>query len=58
MFLHILYTDTYTNSIRNGALFKAQNVSYHMTYAVKSVEHLFTWSGHERYPMMMEIKQS
>ena len=26
-----------------------------MTYAVKTVENLFTWCGHERYPMMMEI---
>ena len=29
-----------------------------MTYAVKTLECLFTWSGHERYPMMMEFNQS
>ena len=29
-----------------------------MTCAVKTVENLFTWCGHERYPMMMEINQS
>ena len=29
-----------------------------MTYAVKTVENLFTWCGHERYRMMMEINQS
>ena len=29
-----------------------------MTYAVKAVENVFTWCGHERYPMMMEINQS
>ena len=26
-----------------------------MTNAVKTVENLFTWCGHERYLMMMEI---
>ena len=26
-----------------------------MTYAVKTVENLFTWCGHEIYPMMVEI---
>ena len=41
--------DTYTNSITD-AFFKAQNESYQMTYAVKTVDHLFTWCGHERYP--------
>ena len=25
-----------------------------MTYAVKPVENLFMWCGHEIYPMMME----
>ena len=25
-----------------------------MTYAVKTVENLFTWCGHERYTMMKE----
>ena len=49
--------DTYTNSIIND-FFKAQNESYQMTYAVKTVENLFTWCGHERYPMMMEINHS
>ena len=29
-----------------------------MTYAVKTVENLFAWCGHERYLMMMEINQS
>ena len=29
-----------------------------MTYAVKTVEHLFTLCGCERYLMMMEINQS
>ena len=29
-----------------------------MTYAVKTLENLFTWCGHERYLMMMEINQS
>ena len=29
-----------------------------MTYAVKTLENLYTWCGHERYPMMMEINQS
>ena len=37
---------------------KAQNKSYQMTYAVETVENLFTRCGHERYPKMMEIKQS
>ena len=35
--------------------FKAQNKSCPMTYAVKTVKKLFTWCGHERYPMMVEI---
>ena len=35
---------TYTNSIITFFL-KAQNQSYHMTYAVKTVENLFTWCG-------------
>ena len=30
---------------------KAQNESYHMTYAVKTVENLFTWCGHESVVM-------
>ena len=34
--------DTYTNSIIND-FFKAENESYQMTYAVKTVENLFTW---------------
>ena len=38
--------------------FKAQNESYQMTYAVKTVENVFTWWGHERYQMMMEMNQS
>ena len=49
--------DTYTNLIINDndvVIFKAQNESYQMTYAVKPV----IWCGHERYPMMMEINQS
>ena len=50
--------DTYTNSIINYVLFKAQNESYQMTYAVKTLENLFTWCGHGRYLMMMEINQS
>ena len=29
-----------------------------MIYAVKTVENLFTWRGHERYPMIMEMNQS
>ena len=49
--------DTYTNSIINE-FFYAQNQSYQMTYAVKTLENLFTWCGHERYLMMMEINQS
>ena len=28
-----------------------------MTYAVKTFTNLFTWCGHERYIMMMEINQ-
>ena len=53
--------DTYTNSIINYYLYifyKAQNEWYQKTYAVKRVENLFTWCGHERYLMMMEINQS
>ena len=46
--------DTYTNSIINDFC-KAQNESYQMTYAVKTVKNLFKWCGHERYPMIMEI---
>ena len=34
--------DTYTNSIINDFL-KAQNESYQMTYAVKTLGNLFTW---------------
>ena len=49
--------ETYTNSIINE-FFEAQNESYQMTYAVKTLENLFTWCGHERYLMMMEIYQS
>ena len=30
--------------------FKAQNESYQMTYAVKTVGNLFTWYEHEIYP--------
>ena len=37
---------------------KAPKESYEMTYAVKRVQNLFTWCGHERCPMMMEINQS
>ena len=29
-----------------------------MTYAVKTVENVFTWCGHKRYLMMKEINQS
>ena len=47
---------TYTNSIRND-FFKAQNESYQMTYAVKTLENLFTWCGDERYLMMMEMNR-
>ena len=65
--------DTYTNSITNDndGNFKAQNVTYQMTYAVKTADNLFhgvdicsynnikfIWCGHQRYPMMMEINQS
>ena len=39
--------DTYTNSTINE-FFLEQNESYQMTYAVKTVEKLFTWCGHER----------
>ena len=49
--------DTYTNSIINE-FFQAQNESYQMTYAVKTLKNLFTWCGHERYLMMMEIHRS
>ena len=49
--------DTYTNSITTDVLCKSQNELYLMTYAVKSVEHLFTWCAHERYPMIIEINQ-
>ena len=49
--------DTYTNSIINEFVL-AQNVLYLMTYAVKTLENLFTWCGHERYLMMMESNQS
>ena len=49
--------DTYTNSIIND-FFKAQDESYQMTYAVKTLENLFTWYEHEIYPMIMEINQS
>ena len=42
--------DTYTNSIIND-FFKAQNESFKMTYAVKTVGNLFTWCGHERHTM-------
>ena len=45
--------DTYTNSIIKS-FFKAQNELYHMTYAVKTVENLFTGCGHERNTAMME----
>ena len=44
--------DTYTNSNIN-TFFKAQNESYQMTYAVKKVENLFTWCGHERYSFQL-----
>ena len=37
--------------------FNTQNESYQMTYAVKTVENLFTWYGHEINPMI-EINQS
>ena len=39
----------------------AQNESYHMTYAAKTVENLITrcmWTWDSIYPMMMEINQS
>ena len=48
----------YTNSIVNDFFFKALNESYQMTYAVKTVENLFTWCGHERYPTMTKMNQS
>ena len=48
---HERYIYLFNNTIR---FFKAQNESYHMTYAVKTVEHLFTRCGHERYTMMTE----
>ena len=38
--------------------FKAQNESYQMVYAVKTVENLFTLYEHEIYPIMMELNQS
>ena len=50
--------DTHINSIIDDVFFSKQNESYQMTYAVKTAENLFTWCGHERYPMMMEITQS
>ena len=34
--------DTYTNAIINE-FFLAQNESYQMTYAVKTLDNLFTW---------------
>ena len=46
--------DAYTDSIIKYGFLKAQNESYKMTYAVKTVHHLFTWCGHERYTMMIE----
>ena len=49
--------DTFTDSIIND-FFKAQNESYQMTYAVKTVDNLCTWYEHEIYPMMMEINKS
>ena len=44
--------DTYTNSIinDNDCNFKAQNVTYQMTYAVKTLEFI-SWCGH------MQLKQ-
>ena len=45
--LDIRDTYMYTNSIIT-TVFRAQNKSYHMTYAVKTVENLFTCCGHER----------
>ena len=45
--------DTYTNSIIKSS-FKAQNELYHMTFAVKTVENLFTGCGHERNTAIME----
>ena len=48
---------TFTTLIIN-IFFRAQNESYAMTYAGKTVENLFTWCGHERYPMMVDINQS
>ena len=38
--------------------FNAQNESYQMTYAVRTVENLFAWNEPEIYPMIMEINQS
>ena len=35
--------------------YKGQNEFYQMKYAVKTLENLVTWCGHERYPTMMEI---
>ena len=49
--------ETYTNSIINH-FFKAQYESYQMTYAVKTVENLFTWCGHDISPLMTEINQA
>ena len=49
--------ETYAKPIINEFLFKAQNESYQMTYAVKTVENVFTWYEREIYPMMMEINQ-
>ena len=50
--------DTYTNSLINEVFFKAQNESYQMTYTVKTVENVFTWCGHERFPLLIEMNRS
>ena len=42
----------------HGLDMRAQNESYQMTYAIKTVENLLTCYEHEIYPMMMEINQS
>ena len=36
-----------------------ENLWFKFLYScLKTVEHLFTWCGHERYPIMIEINQS
>ena len=43
--------DTYTIQLQTTFV-TAQNKSY-VTYAAKTLENLFTWCGHERYPKMI-----